>query len=546
MSISTEDLQAMLSGTSQPVADVNTIDQILANMNATISESPMVTNIPEERAQAEARGQRVVYIQPSPSATIGSNTSTNNQSAGNPFATIQQQLDAITKETDLAKKQQLMVGLEASTGEFITQKAKEARILAQDQLGISTLREQLAKNEQLDRADPKWQKFQSDSKITAAIRQRLNQTEGQVDLHSQRILKEDGELARLVKTVDSSLALQRSLIQKEEAKNFNKEQDAAKKQESLDTLISTVPQEVRDSFVKMNPTLADNKAFGAYLMNATKGGKDRDNFDALMSGAITPSTYLQAGLSGNTIALQLAVAEQASRTGIPKDIVEKQIQSAYNFVHSPEKFVEASTQMGLMNAKQAKAYISKLATVTDKEGKQALAQDRLALVEPYMAALQKNAIDSDVLKWSVGVGETAIHQAPGAQEAIQKLQAAGQPVTVANFSKTFLSQPGLTDQEVAQRQALIGDAYARALSRATSGIYGKGIDVVGSTNALMVKNTMNKLNPLGNTAQNIGKVSGEVTNNLIDPLRAPGKLLVEGVKGTGKTLSDFYRGFIGE
>lgn len=537
MSVSIEDLQAMLDQSGASQGNINTVDDALAQLNASISQpqSTLYTNdlIAQDRANRE--GQRVVFIPPQEDKTPAGKVIPTESASSLGIKTLQDKMRLLTEVKDPTEKAKMMIDLEASAGEFISQRAKETRVRAEQELGIADLKKQLQVNEQLDRKDPNWGKFQSDSKITSAFRQRVMQSESQIDSHTQRLLKEDGELARLVKTIDGILVLNRGLVQKGE-----------KKAEDLSALLASIPPDVRSSFVKMNPALQDDATFGAYVMQAAKGGKDRDNFDAIMSGAVTPENYLQAGLTGNTIALQLAATEQATRTGLPKEIIGKQLQSAYNFVNSPETFIQASTQLGLMNAKQAKAYVSKLSAATDKESQNAARMERLALVEPYLAALQKDAVDSNILNWSVGVGESAIHQAPGAASVIQELQAAGRPLTVHEFSKAYLSQPNLTPAEVSQRNQIIGDAYARTLERANRGIYGKGIDVAGATNKILLQNTLSKLMPGNLSPGNVGLAAAEVTGNLKEGLSDVTNFMLKPFETQGRTLRQIYEGFTGE
>lgn len=458
------------------------------------------------------------------------------------FKPFQDQLNAIAAEKDPIKKQQLMIATEASFGTLMAEKSKEARTLAEQQLGIEEMRKQLVNNEKLDRADPKWKDFQSDSKMTAQVRQTLTQLESRVDSHAQGLLRDNPDIARLAKTIDGNFALQRGLIQKAELADLNRTGKAEQKQEALNSLMSSIPPEVRGSFVKMNPSLQDDTTFAAYIMQAAKSGKDKDSFDALMTGAVTPENYLQAGLTGNTIAARLAAVEQASRTGLPKDVVEKNMQAAAAFVSQPEYFLKAATSTGLMTSAQAKVYAAKLAA-GDKEGNKELALQRLALVEPFMSAIQKQTIDKDILSWPKAEGEPTIDQAPGALPVIEKFRAtAGRNPSIQEFSSAYLSQPGLTPQETSQRNQLVGDAYARALERSKMGIFGKSIDTVGAVNGILVQNALKKQG----LAYNIGQNIGQVTEGLVDPLLAPGRAVGSGLSSAGKTLRETYAGILGE
>ena len=517
MSLSTEDLDALLSGrVSLPNdfdARANEVDQQLAALNAAPTFSTMFTNDSIQKAESDKIGQRVVeipsYVAPTPAPVYASKDVPG--AIQGAYTSVHNIIKSLNEESDYVKKQQILVDLQASTGALLAQEQKKAREQAEQELGVKGLRDTLKQNEQLDRQDPKWAQFQSDSKVTSGIRQRLMQSEASVDRTAMNLLKENIELARLAKTIDGVIDFHSKDIAKKSAK-------ADIKQENISTLVSTILPEVRRSFNLDNPALVSDQAFGEYILQAAKGGKDRDSIDALMTGAVRPDNYLVAGLAGNTIALRLAAAEQADRTGLDRTTVESQLIKAAKIVRDPEAFLAAAPALG-MKKKDIDQLRSEL-LIGGKEAKAKLAEVALSKADDYLAAIQTASINGDILGWKKAAGETSVDQLPGAAPIIQDLQQkrGNSKIDIESFASAYLGQPGISKEEKFQRQQLLGDKYSTTLERARSGLYGREIDTVGLTNRLLTRTTLSL------TDQGFGGGMQAAGSGLLDVLSGRGNL----------------------
>jgi hypothetical protein len=465
-------------------------------------------------------------------------------SASDPFKALTASMNDFDKIKDPTEKYKALIALEASAGTLFTEKAKATRIAAENQLGVKQLREALAFNEQEDRNHPDWPKYQTDGKITAGIRQKLMQTEGQVDAHAQRLLKEDGELARFIKTVEGFGSLQRSLIQKEELKAIAGEAAGAKKAESIQNFVATIPMDVRASFIKADERNKDDAVFAANFLNEAKDAKNTGNMEALRNGSVRPENYFQAGLEGNPVALRFAAVEQADRTGLPMETVRGQLTLANRLVNSDSDFDKLAPV--LLKGPELKAYATAKALAgSDTRSQAQLKSIRVAAVNNYMGRLQQEAIDQDITKWSRAPGEAGIDQLPGAAEVIKEMTAKGQK-DIGSFATAYLAGQNLTPQEVAQRADLLAKQYATTLTRVRdNGIYGTNIDVIGAVNYIKTKASLNRIG-VNSLAKRAGEATGEALNTAAAYQSPLTSLMRAGVNQGIGTLREFSSGLLGE
>ena len=475
------------------------------------------------------------------SSVTSSSTQGSSITGADAFRNLQTQMEIIGKTADPTEKQKLLIGMEASAGSYLSEKSKEARILAEQQLGIAALREQITVNEQLDRKDPQWQKFQADSKITTGARQRLLQAEAQVDTHAKRLLGENGELQRFIQTVNGMTALQRSLIQKQEGAAAT----AGQKAEQSLALINTISPEVRKSLELWNPALAQPENLISWVTTAAKSGKESASVDALLQGQLRPDNYLDAGLGGNTIAMNLAAVEQAARTGLSKDVVYSQLKTATADLLDPEKFKSIAPTLGIKKD-VVNQENSKLLMANAKE-KAEILQGRLRYIAPYIARLQQDNIDGDITNWPKMEGVADITTLPGAMPVIEQIrnQTGKGNISLADFARAYTTQPNLKPEEVAQRTALLSSTYDKVLDKVNSGVYAtQGIDKARARTALDV--AMASAKAKSNPARRVGQEAAKIVDTALQYQSPAQRLFGVGASGAGSALSDVYRGFVGE
>jgi hypothetical protein len=86
---------------------------------------------------------------------------------------FQEKMKAIQAEPDLSVREAMLNTFQADVGEIQTKELNKFRAIAEGQLGIPTLRQQLASSEMTDKQDPYYHMFLSDSPQTMKIRQAL-------------------------------------------------------------------------------------------------------------------------------------------------------------------------------------------------------------------------------------------------------------------------------------------------------------------------------------------------------------------------------------
>nr|HNI27206.1 hypothetical protein [Leptospiraceae bacterium] len=101
---------------------------------------------------------------------------------------FQEKMKAIQAEPDIRKQEAMLNTFQADVGEIQTRELNKFRAIAEGQLGIPTLRQQLAASEMTDKQDPYYHMFLSDSPQTMKIRQALA-------LAEQRAIGQTQELA---------------------------------------------------------------------------------------------------------------------------------------------------------------------------------------------------------------------------------------------------------------------------------------------------------------------------------------------------------------
>lgn len=121
-------------------------------------------------------------------------------------------MQAVQQEIVMEKKLLLLVTLHGDLAEFRATAFQKFRTVAEKQLGLPTLREQLRKAELGDKADPLYPLFKSDSTRTAKVRAALILAEGEVQSTVENIAALDPDFNRVIVSVNSFLASQKDLI----------------------------------------------------------------------------------------------------------------------------------------------------------------------------------------------------------------------------------------------------------------------------------------------------------------------------------------------
>ena len=122
-------------------------------------------------------------------------------------------MQAIQQETDLEKKQLLLVTLHGDLAAFRAKAFQKFLIIAEKRLGLPTLREQLQQAERADRASPSYPLFKVDSPLTAKVRATVILAEERVRATAEDIAAQDSGFNRTTALVNFFLASQEKRIE---------------------------------------------------------------------------------------------------------------------------------------------------------------------------------------------------------------------------------------------------------------------------------------------------------------------------------------------
>ena len=234
-------------------------------------------------------------------------------------ADIQKQMDAITKEEDLNTREALLSKFHADQVEQQTQSLTAFRAKAEQQLGITQLRGQLAEGIRTDQADPNYKYYRTDSQSTLRIRQMLQQSESQVERVTQEMAMADPTFKRRNTEITDFISMQQKQIMQMMNRQASGEQKSAfqaeKRAEKVDAAASVLTPIGMEIVQSRNPELATNPesikdlAYNLMTTPATK-------LEAQMLLAMPDNlSVYQAAAMGATMADPYIAKKQQELTG---------------------------------------------------------------------------------------------------------------------------------------------------------------------------------------------------------------------------------------
>jgi len=234
-------------------------------------------------------------------------------------ADIQKQMDAITKEEDLNTREALLSKFHADQVEQQTQSLTAFRAKAEQQLGITQLRGQLAEGIRTDQADPNYKYYRTDSQSTLRIRQMLQYSESQVERVTQEMAMADPTFRRRNTEITDFIGMQQKQIMQMMNRQASGEQKSAlqaeKRAEKVDAAASVLTPIGMEIVQSRNPELATNPesikdlAYNLMTTPATK-------LEAQMLLAMPDNlSVYQAAAMGATMADPYIAKKQQELTG---------------------------------------------------------------------------------------------------------------------------------------------------------------------------------------------------------------------------------------
>lgn len=235
-------------------------------------------------------------------------------------ADIQKQMDAITKEEDLNTREALLGKFHADQVEQQTQSLTTFRAKAEQQLGITQLRGQLAASIARDQASPNYRLFNGiDSPGTEHIRRLVQQSESQVERVTQEMAMADPTFRRRNTEITDFIGMQQKQIMQMMNKQASgdqrteqKQQDRAAKVEAAASVLTPIGMEIvqsRNPELATNPESIKDLAYNLMTTPATK-------LEAQMLLAMPDNlSVYQAAAMGATMADPYIAKKQQELTG---------------------------------------------------------------------------------------------------------------------------------------------------------------------------------------------------------------------------------------
>lgn len=238
-------------------------------------------------------------------------------------ANFRAQMQAIQGEKDPVQRAAMFADMQAQASVFKANIYQNVMQQAEAKLNIPGLEAALAQNEAADKADPRWQEFQSDSKMTAQIRQQILRARAQADNEAKQMLMGNTSIASMdaqLKTADALFRRMENLQARAEAKadasedrkNATQENILFRQQLEDQELVQATSPELLQRVQIIDPSLK-GKSSVELARYIHKGVKDKETQVALT--AQVEELPDLAVLGKNASALKLLAAKEAELTG---------------------------------------------------------------------------------------------------------------------------------------------------------------------------------------------------------------------------------------
>jgi hypothetical protein len=316
---------------------------------------------------------------------------------------LQAQINAIQTEASPEARQQLYQNLQVSAASEKARYWNEAMAQAGVKLQVPQLEAALAQNEALDRQDPRWAEFQSDSPITAKLRTQLQAARSQVDNEAKNMLAGNvglaaltTQLAAMSKLMERKERLGEQLDIWKEQKEFTKELQAEAEKERL---LETVSPEMIARASILDPSL-NGKPAEVIARHIVKGVKD----NAMKAVLAAPDEALSLLTFGedNKHAAKVLMKKEEERTGRTSADVADQMK-AIGRTMTDEK--QLRKDLSIVYRGDKKAQEEYLAAVTrakvggTKADKEAAHGARVQVALAVQARMAEARFTKDLRQW---------------------------------------------------------------------------------------------------------------------------------------------------
>jgi len=383
---------------------------------------------------------------------------------------FQEKMKAIQAEPDLSTREAMLNTFQADVGEIQTKELNKFRAIAEGQLGIPTLRQQLASSEMTDKQDPYYHMFLSDSPQTMKIRQALAIAEQRAMGQTQELATRDPMFIRRGLEVKGFIDRQNKFITDRYLQESRITDRKEMKEEDRDAAAQQVIGAITPQGLEILRTQfpgTDDKEVALRALPLMKGPR-KEEWAAVLDPSQTPQGLLRMSVLGSAIPDSYVVKKQSDATGESPAAVQQDLERMKKTVAGDGKALYENVQkFGTAEEKKTfKAlYENHVAGLT--KGKDAQAQwmdTKAGWMIDMMGRAKANAFFGNVNGWS-----TSLRSLPDADKILDK----GEAVDLTTFLQEYaLNAPA--EQRAARMQAVQQIATKEA-DRINSGIYGAGI-----------------------------------------------------------------------
>ena len=434
--------------------------------------SPMFTNVPEVAARTP--GATLIEDSNSFSSTPGQT-----KMSGDIFAGIKSQMELIGKEVDPLKKDAALSSLKGSIAETSAQLNKQARIMAEQEVGLPQLESALKRAEQLDRADPLWSQHLVDSKETQGIRNQVMRAQDKALQLSKRMILENPTILGMNATVESFLKTQESLIQKDLSRED-------KRKDLIDQEMLTLGTDTTKYLSYLYPEVGGDVRKAAEIKLSSRTDPNKKELAPILSTSFTEDQLLPLAFSGNKPAQMIAVKAHSEKTGQDEEKTKKELSTAHRFVNDEaffqEKMKEASASDPYFKTVLSEYTKAGLLGGKDKESMKQRMIQRAGIVDQWITKQKTTQALSDVESWNGNISLKADPEIAAAIDRIKTVQP-GKPVSIdALIGDYVLSSP---KEQRADRLDKIKVALKSTVENSKKGLYGH-LDEVAMLNKLKI------------------------------------------------------------
>lgn len=383
---------------------------------------------------------------------------------------FQEKMKAIQAEPDIRKQEAMLNTFQADVGEIQTKELNKFRAIAEGQLGIPTLRQQLAASEMTDKQDPYYHMFLSDSPQTMKIRQALALAEQRAMGQTQELATRDPMFIRRGLEVKGFIDRQNKFITDRylqesriaDRKEMKDEDRAALQQQTIGAL---TPQGL-DILKSQFPGVEDGEV-AIRALPLLKGPK-KEEWAAVLDPSQTPQGLLRMSVLGSAIPDSYIVKKQSDATGESPQVVQDDLARMKKIVAGNGKELYDTVQkFGTPKEKEAfKAlYESNLMGANKTKDANIQWQDAKAgWMIDMMGRTKANAFFGNVNGW-----QNSLRALPDADKILD----ANPAVNLEKFIQQYALAGSRSDRKA--RVKAIEDIAVKEANRLNSGIYGANV-----------------------------------------------------------------------